>query len=407
MSARRATPVAGGPAAAGTGSTDSALNHASGVVRGAGGRRDSPTVMTVPLSRRGGGARTAPKRGDGRRPTVHDVARAAGVSIKTVSRVVNNEPTVRPDYVERVLDAVSTLGFRRNDVARNLRAGANTATIGLVIEDLGNPFYSLIARQIEQIARTHGSLLLTSSSEEDPAREQDLVLKLCQRRVDGLIVVPTNTDHSFCLTELNMGTPMVFLDRRPPGLSADSVVIDNYGGAKAGTELLLTHGHHRVAIIGHSGEISTMRERVGGVRAAMEQGGLAVDESLIRLGPLVPAQAAAAAAHLLDTPNPPTGFFCCNNRMTIGVIDELWRRGLAAGVVGFDDVEFADFFPQPVNLITYDIEQLARRAAELLFRRIQGHRGRFQEIVVPTHIVTRGRQPGHSRTPRPERSRKP
>ena len=133
----------------------------------------------------------------GRRPTLTDVAHEAGVSVKTASRVINHESTVQPEYVERVSRAITKVGFRRNESERNLRTGANTATIGLVIGDVRNPFYSVITRVIEQVAWTHDTLLLTCSTEEDPEREKELVQELCQRRVDGLVVVPTYADHSF------------------------------------------------------------------------------------------------------------------------------------------------------------------------------------------------------------------
>jgi LacI family transcriptional regulator len=321
---------------------------------------------------------------------MYDVAREARVSVKTVSRVVNNDPSVGQDYVDRVLEVVLRLGFRRNEVAYSLRAGSKTATIGLMIGDLSNSFYAQIARELEQIARVHGTFLVTSSSEEDPTRERDLVMALCQRRVDGLIVVPTDSDHSYCRAEIDMGTPIVFLDRRPPAVRADTVVIDNERGALAGTELLLGRGHRRIAVIGHSEQTATMRERVAAIRGAAKTADITLDDNLIRLGARKPDEAAAEVARLLDSADPPTAFFGCNNLMTSGIVHELSRRGTPVDVVGFDDIPFADFFPQPVDLITYDIEQLARRVGELLFSRIRGDRSEPKDVVIATRLVTRG-----------------
>lgn len=344
----------------------------------------------------GGGAGipdvTPMARKDGRRPTMRDVAQAAGVSVMTVSRVINNEPTVHPDYIDRVLKAAVQLGFRRNNLARDLRAGRETATIGLVTEDLRNPFYSQLAREIEQVARSHDTLLITGSSEEDPAREQELIVELCHRRVDGLIVVPTASNHVFCRTEIDLGTPMVFLDRKPEGIEADTVLIDNVGGAAAGTERLIARGHRRIAVIGYEQDLYTIAERTRGFRAAMEAAGLEVDESLLRFGAFTTEQAAAEAAALLDGPNPPTGFFCCNNRMTVGVVEELDRRRAEVDIVGFDDIDFGKFLPMPVTLIGYSVEQFGRRAAEMLFRRIRGYRGRPQTSIIRTNLITRGRR---------------
>src|SRR5213078_488407 len=167
-----------------------------------------------------------------RRPTMVDVARVAGVSIKTVSRVINNAPHVQQELVDRVLSAVQELGFRRNGIAHTLRSGRQTSTVGLVIEEIANPFYSTIAAAVAEVARAHDTLLITASSEEDPDREQHLLLDLCSRRVDGLLVVPASLDHGFLRPEVQMGLPVVFLDRPGGGLDADTVLLDNRGGSR-------------------------------------------------------------------------------------------------------------------------------------------------------------------------------
>ena len=328
----------------------------------------------------------------GRRPTLTDVAHEAGVSVKTASRVINHESTVQPEYVERVSRAIAKVGFRRNESARNLRTGANTATIGLVIGDVRNPFYSVITRVIEQVAWTHDTLLLTCSTEEDPEREKELVQELCQRRVDGLVVVPTYADHSFCREEIEMGTPMVFIDRRPAGAVADTVLIDNVHGARQATEHLVALGHTAIAVIGQDLRTFTMAERQGGFIAAMGDAGLEVDTTLMRFGPVTPREAAEAAHSLLTLAKPPTAFLCFTNRLTVGVVEELWRSGSRAAVAGFDDVEQPTLLPMPVALVVYDIEQIGRRSAELLFRRIRGQRGKPQEVTVGTRLIVRGSQ---------------
>ena len=141
-----------------------------------------------------------------------DVAARAGVGLKTVSRVVNGEPGVTPDTERRVQEAIEALGFRRNDSARVLRKG-RTASIGLVLEDLADPFYGPLSRAVEEVARAHGALLINGSSAEDPEREQELVLALCARRVDGLIVIPAGDDHRYLEPEIEAGVATVFVDR--------------------------------------------------------------------------------------------------------------------------------------------------------------------------------------------------
>lgn len=326
-----------------------------------------------------------------RRPTMADVAREAGVSVKTVSRIVNNESTVNPEYVDRVRVAIATLGFRRNNLARDLRRNHDTSTIGLVIEDVGNPFYSLVARGIERVARLYSTLVLTGSSEEDPKSERELVVELCQRRVDGLIIVPTDMDHSFCQAEIDMGTPMVFIDRRPQGIRVDTILLDNRGGAQAATERLLAKGHQRIGVIGHDLSIFTMRERLAGFKRAVRRAKYPLDPSLLCFGARIPEEAAITAKVLLDSDDPPTAFFCCNNRMTIGVVSELMRRGLRRDVVSFDQLELADFLPFPVTVVSYDAEALGQQAAEMLFQRIAGETAlEPREVIVPTRLTALG-----------------
>jgi len=319
-----------------------------------------------------------------------DVAAEAAVSLKTVSRVVNGATNVDPELADRVSRAIVRLGYRRNDVASSLRAGRSTSTIALIIEDLANAFYSTIASAVAQVARERESLLLTSSLEENPEQEQKLILELCQRRVDGLLVVPAGSDHSYLRTEIEMGTPAVFLDRPPVGLAADTVLIDNRGGARSAIEHLIGLGHERIGVLVDSPRIYTARERLEGVRHAFAASTVSLDERLIRSGLHDPDLAAQAVAAMLDDDHPPTAFFCGNNRITIGTLTELIRRDTEAEVVGFDDFESSALMPRRFTIVTYDNRELGLRGAELLFRRIDGNRAPPVRTVLPTRLETRG-----------------
>lgn len=325
-----------------------------------------------------------------RRPTMPDVARLAGVSIKTVSRVINAEPTVSDETVDRVRSAVKELGFRRNDMARSLRSGRVSASIGLVIEDLGNPFYSSMARAVEAVARQHGSLLMVGSSEEDPDRERELVGALLERRVHALAIVTAGGDSRYLLPEISMGTPVVFLDRRPLGIAGDSVTVDNRRGASEGVRHLIDAGHRRIAVLGDPPAVPTARERVEGFRAAMASARIKVDERLVRLGSHTAEEAEVVAASLVEDVNPPTAYFLLNNRMTVGVVRTLWQKGVSVPIVGFDDFELADLLPLPVTVIAQDPAEMGRRGAHLLFDRLGGSRKRRQHIVLPTRLIQRG-----------------
>jgi LacI family transcriptional regulator len=325
-----------------------------------------------------------------RRPTMLDVAKRAGVSLKTVSRVINSEPSVAEDLAGRVLTAAAELGFRRNDVARTLRSSQSSRTIGLLIEEITNPFYSTIASVVADVATAHQTLLLIVSSEEDPAWERELLLTLCQRRVDGLLVVPAGHDHSYLRPEVNMGTPVVFLDRPPGQLLADTVLVDNRGGAQTAVQQLLDDGHRRVGILLDSLSVFTMRERLAGAQQAMAAAGVRFDEALVRVGIRSPDDAAQAVAEMLAMSDPPTAFFCLNNRITIGALRELWARRSDAGLVGFDDFELSTLMPRPFQVVAYDPAELARIAAERLFARIGGDQSWPSTQILPTNLVKRG-----------------
>ncbi|MGH8833877.1 MAG: LacI family DNA-binding transcriptional regulator, partial [Actinomycetes bacterium] len=203
---------------------------------------------------------------------MNDVARAAGVGLKTVSRVVNDEPGVQEATAERVRTAIEQLGYRRNDGARVLRRG-RTASIGLVIEDVADPFYSELTRAVEEVARQRESLVFAGSSDENPQRERELVLTFCARRVDGLVVVPAGTSHRYLLPEMSAGIAAVFVDRPPGDIIADTVLCANAPGAETGVRHLLNHGHRRIAFIGDAPDIFTAAARLEGYRAAFSKAG--------------------------------------------------------------------------------------------------------------------------------------
>jgi LacI family transcriptional regulator len=330
--------------------------------------------------------------GSTRRPTMVDVAKHAGVSLKTVSRVVNDEPGVAPQLTDRVLDAIGALGFRRNDIARNLRSPRVNATIGLLIEEIANPFYATICSVTAEIAATHNCMLITASSEEDPDRERALLLDLTSRRVDGLLVVPAGHDHSFLRREIDMGTPVVFLDRPPGHLLADTFLLDNQGGSRAGLRRLLADGHRRIGVLIDSLAVYTMHERLRGAQLEFAAAGVPYDEALIRDGVKTPEDAGRTIADMLDLPDPPTAFFCTNNRLTVGAVQELYRRGSDAALLGFDDFELSHLMPRPMTLIAYDVKELARLAADRLFERIAGDQAWPTTTVVSTTLVERGFQ---------------
>src|SRR3954462_12243077 len=236
------------------------------------------------------------------RPTMRDVAVLAGVSLKTVSRVINDEPGVAATTADRVVAGIAELGFQPNHLARSLRQGRSSSTLGLLIEDVANPFYSAIAQAVETAARERGYMLITASCEEDPARERELVQALLRPRGGALLLLPAAHEHAYLVRQVADGTPVVFLDRPPVGIEADCVLLDNLGGARAAIEHLLARGHERIAVIADPERTYTARERLAGYRQALDATGVPVRDELVRLGSHDSAQAEIVVRELLALP---------------------------------------------------------------------------------------------------------
>ena len=330
----------------------------------------------------------------GVRPTMKDVAASAGVSLKTVSRVVNQEAGVNPLTAARVNDAIAELGFRRNDGARQLRTG-RTAGIGLVVEDVADPFYSQLTGAVEEVARDHGSLLFTGCSDDDARREAELALAFCARRVDGLIIVPSAADHGFLEPETEAGLAVVFVDRPPVGIAADVVLTDNAQGSRTGVAHLIEHGHRRIGYLGDDPDIYTAAERVRGYREAMSAHRVPVNEDWVVLEQPAPARIRHLLDDMLSGPQPVTALFTGNNRITVAVLRELadrrWPRGSRRpALVGFDDFELADLVNPPITVVAQDPTGLGRTAADLLFARLDGDTSEPRRVTLPTVLIPRG-----------------
>jgi LacI family transcriptional regulator len=322
-----------------------------------------------------------------------DVASLAGVSLATVSRVMNGRDDVRADLAARVHDAVGVLGYRRDLTASNLRrTDRASATLGLIIEDVANPFFSSVHRGVEDVARTQGVLTFAGSSDEDPDRERELAEAFSARGVDGLVIVPCSSDQGYLARDRDAGTALVFVDRPPRFIDADAVVTDNAGGARAAVAHLIAAGHRRVAFLGDRPSVFTAAERRRGYRDALAAAGIPTEPALERVGLVDSAAAERAARELLLAPEPPSAIFAGQNLITIGTMRALRQLGLQCDValIGFDDVTLADMVEPGVTVVLQDPYELGRQAAELLFSRLGGFTGESRLIVVPTQLVPRG-----------------
>ena len=324
---------------------------------------------------------------------MRDVAALARVSLKTVSRVVNGSPTVDADLADRVRRAAAQLNYRHNMTASNLRRGDRRSfMIGLMLEDVSNPYSSSIYRAVEDVARERGVGLLAGSLGEDPVRERELTATLVARRVDGLIIVPAGRDHSYLRTEQELGTAFVFVDRPPALLPADSVMADNREGAIAAVRHLIGYGHRRIAFLGDLASIPTCQDRYAGYRDALREAGLTEDPRIVRFGLRTAGAAEAVVISLLTGAEPPSALFSGQNLITVGAVRALRALGAQhrTALVSFDDVPLADLLDPPVTVVAQDVAAIGTLAAQILFRRIEGDTSEVQSHIVPTRLIQRG-----------------
>lgn len=330
----------------------------------------------------------------GARPTLRQVAAEAGVSLKTASRVLNGHPHVTEATAERVRQASARLGFRLNRIARELRSGATSTSVGLIISDLANPFYARVARGAERVLRAAGLQLITASTDESPDQERSLVEELLERRVRALLLVPSATDHGYLENE-HRRIPVVFLDRPAVHLDADTVLVDSQVGAHAAVAHLLAGGHRRVGFLGDLSRLATHRERMAGFAAAMEAAGVTGWRRYVRSDSHDQAAAERGARELLAIDPPPTALFTTNNVNTAGALRALAGRTDPPALVGFDDFDLADVLG--VTVVGNEPEQMGRIGAERVVARLSGDASPARTVVLPTRLVPRGsgeRRPG-------------
>lgn len=322
-----------------------------------------------------------------------DVAALAGVGLKTVSRVVNGEPGVSATLETKVRRAIEQLNYRPHANASMLRRlGGKTQTIGLVLEDVANPFSSALHRAIEDSARARNVLVFAGSCDEDARRERELIGSFRDRRVDGIIVVPASRDHTYLYEEQRAGTALVFVDRPAGHLDADTVVANNVAGSVEAVEHLLAHGHRRIAFLGDLLSIPTAEERLRGYTQALDRSRIETDSALVRTGLRDAEAAAGAVGELLALPNPPTALFTSQNLLTIGGVRALRSAGLQRRIalIGFDDVALADVVEPAISVAAQDPQAMGQAAAELLFRRLGGDTSPSMHHVISVKLIARG-----------------
>lgn len=331
--------------------------------------------------------------GERREPTMRDVAALAKVSTKTVSRVINDLPGAGPEVVERVRAAARTLGYRPNLTASSLRrSDRRSATIGVLFEDLSNPFDSALLRAVEDRARQGGVLVLAGSSEDDHSMQRELLLSLSARRVDGVVVMAAGGHQDALQQERDRGTPMVLVDRPPTFGGTDCVTTTNRDSSREAVLQLASLGHRDIAFLGDRRTLWTSQERYTGYLEGLAQAGLTLREELVRTDLHGADLAETAATALLELAKPPTALFTAQNLVTVGAMRVLRARGLQhrVALIGFDDFPLADMLEPGITVVRQDVPGIGRKAAELIFARIDGDTSPPVHAVVPAALVRRG-----------------
>jgi LacI family transcriptional regulator len=343
--------------------------------------------------------------------TLPDVARAAGVSTATAARALGGYGSVSPATKDKVLATAEELGYRANSVARSMITGT-TNTIGVVVADIENPFFSRALRGIADTARAAGFEVILTNTDEDGGKEQAAVRVLTEKRVDGLVVCPASgggADH--LATAIAGHTPVVLLDRRVPGLPADTVGISNRAAGREVTQRLIDLGHRRVGLL-TGGDMTTdaalLRpglhgverltattggERAAGYRDALVGAGLVADPRYVSVEGFHRDDAAAATRRLLDLPDPPTALIALDSVLALGALQALQdadvRCPQEVSLIGFDDADWAEVVTPPLSVIAQPVYEIGVRACELLLRRIEGDTRRTVHLKLPTRFIDR------------------
>jgi LacI family transcriptional regulator len=320
-------------------------------------------------------------------PALSDVARKAGVSDATVSRVINGGKNVSPKTMAAVTSVIQKLGYYPNQAARSLK-GARTKTIGLIVPSVANPFFSSAAAAIQQVASAHGCLVLLAASDNDPSKEKEQVTTFIKRRIDGLILVPSDSADAGLLK--HAGFPTVCFDQPIKGSSIATVVADNYGGAKTATEHLVKQGYKRILCIGEDPKLFTSQERFRAHRNVIRKADLPYLAE-----PNVRDYASAEAAVLahLQGAEPIDAIFSTKNSTTIYVYYILHKLGCSipesVALLGYDDFELADALEPPISVVRQPVEQIATQAAELLFQQMKTGVPSYSTVTLSVELVVR------------------
>lgn len=330
---------------------------------------------------------------------IYEIARDAGVSIATVSRVINNSGSVSEKSRKKVNDAIRRLNYVPNGNARSLSTSTSNA-IGVIIPDINNPFFSLLLQGITMAADEQGFHIFLFNTDEDSEREHQILLSIREHRLRGIIITPVSESDTVTIERLldfeNLGIPVVLLDRELDSNVFDRVVTDDECGVNKAVSELIRVGHERIAIIKGPSDSRPGHERFSGYRQAMENHGLPLLPELIREGDFKVKRAYEQTVALLSLPEPPTAIFSSNNMTTYGCLRAFNELGLNVGedvsLIGFDDIDALGWLNYPVSVVSRDVPQMGEQAMRLLMQRFDTPKEKQegQRYCLPTELILRG-----------------
>jgi LacI family transcriptional regulator len=332
--------------------------------------------------------------------TIRDVAAVAGVSPATVSRVLNGKHDVAAELRQRVVGAVTELGYRRNGPARSLRTRA-AMVLGLIISDINNPFFTAVVRGAEDQAQLAGYSLVLANADEDVDKEARYLEVAAAEQMAGVLLSPASLKRTSIDVLLERGIPVVTLDRRLTGAPVDSVTVNNQQAARAAAEHLIAQGCRRVGFIAGPVQTTTGASRLAGYRAALRAAGRTLDPSLTAYADFRTEGGYAATSHLLRQRRPPDGLLFSNNLMTVGGLRAIAETGLGIpddiAVVGFDDAIWATALRPPLTVVAQPTYEIGQTAAKLLLGRVNGDKRPPRRVVLDAELIVRAssrRKPG-------------
>jgi LacI family transcriptional regulator len=325
--------------------------------------------------------------------TIKDVAKHVGVSTATVSHVINKTRFVSEELIAKVLKAIQELNYHPNAVARSL-VKKKTHTIGIIISDILNPFYTAIVRGIEDVTYQSGYNVMLCNTDENPEKEKLYIQVLMEKRIDGLAIATAFQDGVHPLVSQLGTVPLVNIVRKIKGLASDSVVGDNTGGAYQAIDHLIGLGHRRIGIISGPSGLSSGAERLKGCKKAFEDHGIPIDLDLIKFGDFKKESGYTLTQEILQHRNRPTAIFVTNNQMTIGALNALneleTRIPEDISLISFDDMEWYSFHNPPITTVEHSPYQMGKKAGEMLVRRISKKGGKPKGVLFPSNLIVRG-----------------